>query len=100
MSEVFVSERESAAQARLASTRAVRAQRISDNAPQLAPRPDEMPPGHVQVRIMKKGHDVIFTGDTCPLETIKLPKFQKGDTTTMARDTADKYEDAGMVEIL
>lgn len=100
MTEQFVTPRQAEASARMAHARAVKAANTAALEPIPAPAVDEIPPGHVRVRIMKKGDDKIFTGATCPLETIKFPTFRKGDETTMARDTADKYEDLGMVEIL
>ena len=64
-----------------------------------AARP-KIPEGHVAVRILKLGHERIFTGKTQPFETVKFPTFKRDDVTAMPRDTASAYEDRGMVEIL
>jgi hypothetical protein len=79
---------------RMAAARAALAAKRAEEAP------PPVPPGHVRVRVMKRGHDKIATGEICPLETVRFPNYRQGDETTLPRDTADKYEDAGMVEVL
>lgn len=63
---------------------------------------DEIPEGHVRVRVMRKGHKRIFTGDTEALNRDEpFPTYAQGDVFAMPRETADKYEeDFGWVEIL
>ena len=65
-----------------------------------APARSRIPEGHVAVRILKLGHERIFTGKTQPFETVKFPTFKRDDVTSMPRDAATAYEDRGMVEIL
>lgn len=61
---------------------------------------DEPIQGYVRCRVMKRGDNRIATGVTLLLEEVKFPFFQKGDELNLPRLTADKYEDAGWVEIL
>jgi hypothetical protein len=65
-----------------------------------AARAKKLPEGHVAVRILKLGHEKIFTGKTLPFATVKFPTFKRDEVTSMPRDAAAAYEDRGMVEIL
>lgn len=62
---------------------------------------EELPPGYVRTRIMKRGHNKISTGLVLPLEEVVFPNYKQGDIVAMPRDTAIHYEDdLGWVEIL
>ncbi len=66
-------------------------------------KPKPAPPeGHVRVRVMKKGDDKIFTGQTIPdSKTNPFPRYAKGDEFTMPLEGAVKFEEVdGWVEII
>jgi hypothetical protein len=52
---------------------------------------------HVEVRVMKLGHDKIHTGDA--VDGID-EKFKQGDKFAVHKDIAEAHEDKGWVEIL
>lgn len=80
------------AQARMAHARAARV--VEKAAP-------AVPEGHVSVRVMKRGHDRIFTGETVEkTKDTHFPRFQKDDVLTLPLETATKYEDDGWIEVL
>ena len=83
---------------RMAKARAARkpkAPKVPD-----APKVAALPEGHVRVRIMKRGHEKIFTGQTLEGQANPFPTYKQGDEAIIHGDTATKYEDAGLVEIL
>lgn len=63
---------------------------------------EDLAPGHVWVRVMRKGHDKISTGELQPLVADNMfPRHPMGAVIQMPQASAEKFEEVdGWVEIL
>lgn len=62
-----------------------------------APKREPLPKGHVRCRVLKKGHDQIFTGE---YEDNEHKKYAHNDEIVVPKATGQSLEDRGYAEII
>ena len=73
--------------------------------------PKDIPKGYVKIRVLKKGHRKIFTGETALARRAEFldpesddnhwqPTFSRDDEAVVLKAAAIHYEDEGMAEII